>query len=224
PQTAERLKPWYSVPCKRPCFHDEYLDAYNVPTVHLIDTDGAGVERITPRGVVVAGVEYQVDCIIYASGFEVGTAPTQRAGFDPVGRGGKRLSEYWANGVRTVHGIHVHGFPNAFLVQPFGGGMTFPNVIHTLLESATTVAAVVAHALDGGFEVVEATRQAEDAWMELVGVDPEWRSFLNNCTPSYLNNEGMDLGPYSIFVEYLDHNALDFFRHLERWRDSRTFE
>jgi cation diffusion facilitator CzcD-associated flavoprotein CzcO len=223
-QTAERLKPWYSLPCKRICFHDDYLDAYNVPTVHLVDTDGRGVERITPRGVVVAGTEYQVDCTIYASGFEVGTAPTQRAGFDPIARGGRRLSEYWADGMRTMHGIHVHGFPNAFLVQPFTGGMMFPNVTHNLSESATTVAAVVAHALSGGFDLVEVTRQAQDAWMKQVGVDPEWRSFLANCTPGYFNYEGMDLGPYSIFVRDLDHDALEFFRHLQQWRDSRTFD
>jgi cation diffusion facilitator CzcD-associated flavoprotein CzcO len=224
PQTAERLKPWYSLPCKRICFHDEYLDAYNMPTVHLVDTDGQGVERITPRGVVVAGTEYQVDCIIYASGFEVSTAPTQRAGFDPIGRGGRRLSEYWAHGMRTVHGIHVHGFPNAFLVQPFGGGMMFPNLTHNLSESATTVAAVVAHVLSGGFDLVEVTQQAQDAWMKQVGVDSEWRSFLANCTPGYINHEGMELGPYSIFVGYLNHDALEFFRYLQQWRDSRTFD
>jgi cation diffusion facilitator CzcD-associated flavoprotein CzcO len=223
-QTAERLKPWYSLPCKRICFHDDYLDAYNAPTVHLIDTDGRGVERITPRGVVVAGTEYQVDCIVYASGFQVGIAPTRRAGFDPIGRSGRRLSEYWANGMRTLHGIHVHGFPNAFLVQPFTGGMMFPNVVHNLSESATTVAAVVAHALNGGFELVEVARQAQDAWMKQVGVDPEWRSFLANCTPGYLNSEGMDLGPYSIFVGYLNHDALEFFQYLQQWRDSRTFD
>lgn len=224
PRTAELLKPWYSLPCKRICFHDEYLDAYNVPTVHLVDTDGRGVERITPRGVVAGGTEYPVDCIIYASGFETGTAPTERAGFDPVGRGGRRLSECWARGMRTMHGIHVHGFPNAFLVQPFTGGIMFPNVTHNLSESATTVAAVVAHALDGGFGSVEVTQQAQDTWMKQVGVDSEWRSFLAKCTPSYFNYEGTELGPYSIFVGYLNHDALEFFRYLRQWRDTQKFD
>jgi cation diffusion facilitator CzcD-associated flavoprotein CzcO len=81
-ETAEKLKAWYRQLCKRPCFHDEYLQAFNTPGVRLIDTDGKGVERITEKGVVVADVEYEVDCIIYASGFEFGTEYTRRAGFD----------------------------------------------------------------------------------------------------------------------------------------------
>ena len=72
-ETAAKLKAWYRQLCKRPCFHDEYLQAFNVPGTHLVDTDGKGVERITENGVVVAGREYKLDCIIYASGFEVGT-------------------------------------------------------------------------------------------------------------------------------------------------------
>ena len=81
-ETAAKLKAWYRQLCKRPCFHDEYLQAFNTPGTHLIDTDGKGVERITETGVVVAGKEYPLDCIIYASGFEVGTEYRRRAGFD----------------------------------------------------------------------------------------------------------------------------------------------
>ncbi|MFO0005414.1 MAG: monooxygenase, partial [bacterium] len=99
-ETAAQLKAWYRQLCKRPCFHDAYLDAFNAPGVELLDTDGKGVERLTEHGIVVQGVEYPVDCIIYASGFEVGTEWTRRAGFDPVGRGGLRLSDYWAEGMR----------------------------------------------------------------------------------------------------------------------------
>jgi cyclohexanone monooxygenase len=224
PETAERLKPWYNLSCKRLCFHDEYLGAFNMPAVHLVDTDGKGVERITPRGVVAEGTEYPVDCIIYASGFEVGTAPTRRYGFDPIGRDGERLSEHWADGMRTMHGIHVHGFPNAFLVQHFTGGMMFPNLPHNLSEAAKTVAAVVAHARSEGADVVEVNRPAQDAWMKQVGVDPDFRSFLANCTPGYLNHEGTELGSYSLFDEYLGHDVLGFFRHLQQWRDSRDFD
>ena len=130
--TAQNLKAWYRQLCKRPCFHDEYLQAYNVPGTYLVDTDGKGVERITENAVVVAGVEYEVDCIIYASGFEVGTPHTRRAGYDMTGRDGVKLSEYWADGMRTKHGIHVHGFPNAFLVQPTQGANLISNVPHNL--------------------------------------------------------------------------------------------
>ncbi|MER7273827.1 NAD(P)/FAD-dependent oxidoreductase [Dactylosporangium sp. NPDC000244] len=223
PRTAELLKPWYHLPCKRLTFHDEYLAAFNVPTVHLVDTGGKGVERIAPSGVVVDGTEYPVDCIIYASGFEVGTDPIRRGGFDPVGRDGRRLSQAWADGLRTMHGLHVHGFPNAFLVQPFTGGMRFSNLAHNLAEAARTVAAVVGHAVRAGVDVVEVTREAQDAWMREVGVDAEWRSFLATCTPGYSNNEGTDLGAYSIWEEYLCADGLGYFRLLQQWRDAGDF-
>ena len=117
--TAAALKPWYRQLCKRPCFHDEYLDAYNEPGTHLIDTDGQGVERITTTGVVVAGVEYELDCIIFASGFEVGTEQARRTGFDPVGPRRRRpCRSTGPEGMRTLHGMHVHGFPNVFILRP----------------------------------------------------------------------------------------------------------
>ena len=140
PDTAQNLKAWYRQLCKRPCFHDEYLQAFNEPGTHLVDTDGKGVERITETGVVVAGVEYEVDCIIYASGFEVGTEYTRRAGYDMTGRDGVKLSEHWADGMRTKHGIHVHGFPNLFIVQPTQGANLISNVPHNLTEAGKTIA------------------------------------------------------------------------------------
>jgi cation diffusion facilitator CzcD-associated flavoprotein CzcO len=220
--TAERLKAWYRQLCKRPCFHDEYLDAYNLPTVHLIDTEGNGVERITPAGVVVAGVEYPVDCVIYASGFEVGTPPTRRTGFDVTGRDGIRLSEYWADGMRSMHGIHVHGFPNAFVVQLSQGANFVANVPHNLTDSATTVAAILAHAVNSGFDLVEVTREAEDAWMELMVPNPVMRSFLAGCTPGYYNNEGGDLSAHSLFGGYVQ-GAAAYFRYIEQWRRAGDF-
>ncbi|MDA8627632.1 NAD(P)/FAD-dependent oxidoreductase [Pseudomonadales bacterium] len=122
PATAAMLKPWYALFCKRPCFHDEFLQAFNEPAVQLIDTDGKGCERITEKGVVVDGVEYEVDCLIYATGFEVGTAFTQRIGYELTGRDGLKLSESWADDMRSMHGMHAHGFPNAFIVGAKQGG------------------------------------------------------------------------------------------------------
>jgi cation diffusion facilitator CzcD-associated flavoprotein CzcO len=139
-ETAQKLKAWYRQLCKRPCFHDEYLQAFNASGVRLIDTDGKGVERITEKGVVVADVEYEVDCIIYASGFEFGTEYTRRAGFDLTGRGGRRLSQAWAEGMKSLHGIHVHGFPNAFFVQFTQGANLITNIPHNLTEAGRTIA------------------------------------------------------------------------------------
>ena len=222
--TAQKLKAWYRQLCKRPCFHDEYLDAYNEPGVTLVDTDGKGVERITPRGVVVAGVEYEVDCIIYASGFEVGSAYTERAGYDPVGRGGVRLSEYWAEGMRTKHGIHVHGFPNLFIVQPTQGANLISNVPHNLTESGTTIATVVRHALDAGATEVEVTAEAEQEWLDLLASGGGRMLGSPDCTPGYYNNEGRPPEPHQRLNVGYPHGAMAYFRYIDEWRRSGRFE
>ncbi len=222
PATAQRLKAWYRQLCKRPCFHDEYLSAYNLPAVHLIDTDGRGVERISPAGVVAAGTQYPVDCIIYASGFEVGTEPTRRYGFDLTGRDRVRLSEHWSAGMRSMHGVHVHGFPNAFLVQLGQGGNFVANVPHNLNDAARTVAAVVAHMTRRGFDTVEVTKDAEAAWMQLLAPNPVMASFLAGCTPGYYNNEGQGPSPHSLLAGY-SAGAPAYFRYIEQWRNSGDF-
>jgi cyclohexanone monooxygenase len=223
PSTAHNLKAWYRQLCKRPCFHDDYLQAYNRPNTHLVDTDGKGVERITETGVVVAGVEYEVDCIIYASGFEVGTEYTRRAGFDLTGRDGLTLSEYWGEGMRTLHGIHVHGFPNAFIVQPTQGANLISNVPHNLTEAGRTIAAVLRHAIDHGYREVEVTEEAEDGWVDLLLSGPGSLIGSPDCTPGYYNNEGHDAGPArQLFVGY-PLGAMAYFRYIDEWRSSGEF-
>jgi cation diffusion facilitator CzcD-associated flavoprotein CzcO len=223
PETAQRLKAWYRQLCKRPCFHDEYLQAYNEPSTHLIDTDGKGVERITEKGVVVAGVEYELDCIIYASGFEVGTEYTRRAGYDMTGRDGVRLSQHWADGMRTLHGTHVHGFPNAFIVQITQGANLISNVPHNFTEGGKTVAMIVQHALDNGYGQVEVTKEAEDAWIDLLLSGPGMTLGSADCTPGYYNNEGQPLGPgASLFVGYPG-GAMAYFQYLDHWRTKGDF-
>jgi cyclohexanone monooxygenase len=220
--TVQRLKAWYRQLCKRPCFHDEYLQSYNVPGTHLVDTDGKGVERITETGVVVAGVEYEVDCIIYASGFEVGTEHHRRAGYDMVGRDGVKLSQYWSEGMRTMHGTYVHGFPNAFLVQPTQGANLISNVPHNLTEAGKTIAMVVKHAVDHGFDEVEVGRAAEDAWLELLLTGPG-RMRPPDCTPGYYNNEGQDPGPGMALGIGYPLGATAYFTYLQQWRGSGEF-
>jgi cyclohexanone monooxygenase len=224
PETARKLKAWYRQLCKRPCFHDEYLQAYNVPGTHLVDTDGKGVERITETGVVVAGEEYAVDCVIYASGFEVGTDYTRRAGYDLTGRGGVRLSEHWSGGMRTLHGIHAHGFPNAFLVQPTQGANLISNIPHNLTEAGKTIAVTVRHALDHGFDEIEVTKEAEDAWVELLLSGTGMLLGSPDCTPGYYNNEGKDLGvPARLNAGYPE-GAMAYFAYIDRWRTSEAFD
>ena len=188
--TAEALKPWYGYYCKRPCFHDEYLQAFNRDNVTLVDTRGLGVERITETGVVVDGVEYELDCLIFATGFEVGTDYSRRAGFEVIGRDGVTLTEKWAHGVQTFHGLHVHGFPNCFVESIAQSGFTV-NFPYLLDVQACHVAWVIASALSRGIIEVEASAEAEAAWVDTV----MQRSALvaarrKACTPGYYNREG----------------------------------
>ena len=223
-ETAAKLKAWYGQLCKRPCFHDSYLQAFNTPGTHLVDTDGKGVEKITADGIVVAGKEYKLDCIIYASGFEVGTEYRRRSGFDMAGRDGIRLSDHWAEGMRSKHGVHVYGFPNAFFVQPTQGANLISNVPHNLTDSAKTIAALVKHARDNGFREVEVTREAEDKWVELLLTGVGRMIGGPDCTPGYYNNEGREPGPAARLNVGHPAGALAYFKYIDEWRNSGRFE
>jgi cation diffusion facilitator CzcD-associated flavoprotein CzcO len=154
PKTAEGLKAWYRQLCKRPTFHDEYLQTFNRPNVHLVDCSKTrGVERITPKGLVVDGVEYEVDCIIYGSGFEVGGGPGELArknGFEIIGQNGVTQTQHWEAGMRTFHGMHIHGFPNLFN-HGLGQNATYVvNATHNYVEQGKTVGKILAHAQKHG--------------------------------------------------------------------------
>jgi len=224
-ETAEALKPWYRQLCKRPCFHDEYLDTYNLANVHLVDTHGLGVERIDESGVWVDGRHHELDCLIFASGFEVGTGYVRRSAFDVVGRGGLTLSKRWDEGMQTLHGIHVHGFPNMFVVGVTQAANLISNVTHNLTEAGTTIAAVIARTLAAGDDEVEVSAEAERAWMTLLGGTSE--SFLADpeCTPGYYNNEGQPLGTREQFnLSRYPEGPVAYFDYIDRWRNSGGFE
>ncbi|HXI04929.1 MAG: flavin-containing monooxygenase [Bradyrhizobium sp.] len=223
-ETAAKLKAWYRQLCKRPCFHDSYLQAFNEPGTHLVDTDGKGVEKITDNGVIVAGKEYELDCLIYASGFEVGTEYKRRAGFDLTGRDGTKLSDYWAEGMRSKHGIHVHGFPNAFFVQPAQGANLISNVPHNLTDSARTIAMTVGHARMIGAKEIEVTKEAEDRWVELLLTGFGRMIGSQDCTPGYYNNEGREPGPAAKLNVGYPAGAYAYFRYIDTWRSSGQFE
>ncbi|MEN0078934.1 MAG: NAD(P)/FAD-dependent oxidoreductase [Pseudomonadota bacterium] len=222
-ETAQNLKAWYNQLCKRPCFHDDYLAAFNAPGAQLIHTDGKGVERVTKTGVVANGTLYDVDCIIYASGFEVGTDYTSRSGFDMKGRGDKMLSEHWADGMRTLHGLHIHGFPNAFMVQPYQAANMISNVPHNIIDHAQTIAQIVSHAEAEAFSEIEPTEDAETAWVDLILSGPGSILGSTECTPGYYNNEGQ--GWSQEFKQSQGHpdGPKGFFDHIEKWRRSGDF-
>jgi cation diffusion facilitator CzcD-associated flavoprotein CzcO len=217
PRTAEALKPYYNQFCKRPCFHDEYLAAFNRPNVHLVDTEGRGVERITEKGIVANGVEYELDCIVYATGFEVGTSYTRRAGYELFGRGGQTLSEKWADGVSTLHGLYSRGFPNCFIISNAQSGFT-ANFPHMINEQSKHIAYVLKHCADHQVRVVEASREAEDAWVQtIIDLSIMRQKFLEECTPGYYNNEG-NVQAMSARNGSYGAGPVAFVKVLEDWR------
>ncbi|MBM3660969.1 MAG: NAD(P)/FAD-dependent oxidoreductase [Actinobacteria bacterium] len=224
PDTAEALKPYYRQFCKRPCFHDDYLPTFNRPNVTLVDTHGRGVERITAHGVVVDGEEYEVDCLIFATGFEVGTAYTRRAGFDIVGRGGATLGEEWGKQVATFHGFLSHGFPNLFHMGGVQSGVS-PNFTELYSEQSHHVAYVVAAAEAAGARTVEPTTEAQAAWVRTIIDGSDGRAeFQEMCTPGYYNNEGRPGEGPGWFGGNYGGGAPAFFRLLREWRDAGTLE
>ena len=219
PETAEKLKPWYGKHCKRLCFHDDYLPAFNEAHVHLVDTDGRGVDRVTATGVVFDGVEYPVDLLIFASGFEVTTALEHRLGFDPTGRDGVTLGERWADGAHTLHGVLSAAFPNLLIIGTIQAGFGV-NFVHFLSESARHVAWIVATAEEEGIRSIEATVEAEEEWLfVLYGVAMGLRAYSSTCTPGYYNSEGTP-GPRGARNLVYPGSLMHYVGYLERWRSA----
>jgi len=217
PATAESLKPYYRQFCKRPCFHDEYLDTYNRPNVTLVDTDGKGIDHITERGVVVGDTEYELDCLIFATGFEVGTDFTRRAGCEVIGRDGLTLTEKWHDGASTLHGMHTHGFPNLliFSLQQSGFTANFP---HALDEQSKHAAYILRHVLDNDVKTFEVSQAAEDAWVQTIIELAQFNlDFLESCTPGYYNNEGKP-SERGIRNGFYGAGSVAFFNVIADWR------
>ena len=190
-EAAETLKPWYRQFCKRPTFNDEYLPTFNRANVTVVDTsDSQGVERITEHGVVANGVEYEVDCIIYGTGFEVGTAYTQRAGYEIHGQNGRKLSEYWSDGLKTLHGFSASGFPNCYQMGLGQNGLS-PNLTAMLDDQAQHIAYIINEVIARGARYSQPTPEGEAQWVstihELSALNMD---FFEACTPGYYNNEG----------------------------------
>ena len=225
PRAAAALKPWYRQLCKRPCFHDEYLQSFNNPNTHLVDTDGKGVELIDETGAWVGGIHHELDCIVIASGFEVGTSYSRRSGYDVTGRGGQRLSDYWADGMRSLHGMNVHGFPNLFVPGFAQAANQIANVPQNYVENGLAIAEIMAHADGRGAVQVEPTKAAEDAWIDFITSVTRGIRGGMDCTPGYYNNEGREMGRR----EQMNSSGhpggpIAFFQHLEQWRSTGEFE
>ncbi|MBV1904492.1 MAG: NAD(P)/FAD-dependent oxidoreductase [Pseudomonadales bacterium] len=223
-EVAEALKPYYAFMCKRPCLDDRYLPTFNRDNVQLVDTDGQGVEAITETGVIVDGVEYEVDCLIFATGFEVGTDYTRRAGYDLIGVDGISLEEKWSKGMISYFGIHSHGFPNCLLIGNGQAAFT-ANYPDALDEGALHTAHLIKHFLDNNISRVDATEDAEMAWTAaVVGTKAVTMMGGSTCTPGYYNLEGQHdprsryNQPYGGMV-----GANKYFEKLAEFRDGGKF-
>lgn len=218
---AEKLKAWYARMCKRPTFNDDYLQTFNRPNVTLVDTaDTRGVERITKDGVIAGGQEYKLDCLIFSTGFEQSSTYDRRMGVSVFGRGGKSIYEHWNEGMRTLHGHSLHGFPNWFFVGASQVGVTF-NFVAVVDPVAQHVAYIIAETKRRGIEVVEATEEGEQGWVDEVKRHaPKDLSFQVSCTPGYYNNEGKILDSNATFWGDFYMGGLNtFVSILEAWRE-----
>ena len=224
-ETAEALKPWYRQFCKRPTFNDEYLPTFDRENVTLVDTSNSqGVERIEENAVVANGVRYEVDCIIYATGFEVGTSYTRRSGFDIHGQGGIKLSDYWADGLRTLHGFSSHGFPNCFQVGFSQNGFSV-NLTAVLDDQAQHVAYIIKQIMDRGASYAHPSEEAESEWVATIRkLAISNVAFQEACTPGYYNNEGDVAAQRGLGAESYAPGLNAFNRLLKEWRDNDELE
>jgi cyclohexanone monooxygenase len=169
---------------------------------------------------VFNGVEYEVDCIIFATGFEVGTAYTRRAGFEVYGRNGKTLTEHWAEGMKTLHGFYASGFPNCFHMGVTQNTLT-ANFPHMLEEQARHITHMIMHTKAVEARAMEPTPEAEAEWVDTIKRSAiNNRQFLMECTPGYYNNEGHVDEGVGLLGGIYGGGPIEFFQLLRQWRES----
>jgi cation diffusion facilitator CzcD-associated flavoprotein CzcO len=224
-ETAEALKPWYRFLCKRPCSNDDYYATFNRPNVKLIDVSATrGVERMTEKGFVHKGVEYPIDCLMCASGFEVTSDLDRRWGIDVIeGRDGVSLYDYWSDGYRTLHGAMTHGFPNQFFVGFLQGGFN-GTTTELFSRQGYHIAYVIKEAMARKVKTVEPSREAQDNWVRTIRATAvDLTQFQRECTPSYFNNEGSEKVRWYLGESYGP--GWDAFETLvQSWRDKGNME
>lgn len=223
PDTAEALKPYYRFMCKRPCSSEQYLATFNRSNVTLVDVSASkGVERLTEKGIVADGVEYEVDCVIFASGFEISTELSRRYAIDQiVGRDGLSLFDYWQDNYKTLHGMTSRGFPNEFFMGFIQGGVS-ANTTAMFEQQAKHIAYIIAQAQARGATTVEPSRAGQDNWVNTIReLSIDNSAFELSCTPGYYNNEGRggSEGNGSFLGDFYSPGFYEFDDLLAAWRD-----
>ncbi len=225
PALAEQLKAYYRFLCKRPLSSDTFYPAFNKPNVHLIDTsETQGLEQITEKGFIQNGVEYEVDCIIFASGFEVSSELEKRWGFDAVdGRSGVSLYDHWREGPKTLHGTMTHGFPNMFFIGYIQGGLN-GSVTEQFGRQGEHSAWIISETLRRGKQSVETTKEGMEAYCNhFAEIEIDTSAFQAECTPSYFSNEGQKNAPWQLFRAY-GHGWDAWMKLISDWREAGSFD
>ena len=240
--TAEKLKAYYPSWCKRPCFHDDYLPAFNQPNVTLVDTQGKGIDRLTENTVVVGNEEYQVDALIWGTGFATNlggasadASPTGRASISIRGRNGRLLSDKWNESVGTLYGFCTNEFPNFFLSLSQGG--VCANNTHIYEANCDQVVYTVKKAEEqnpGKRVTIEPSKEAEETWSMRVAMNAAAFAGLAGCTPSYFNGQGKADAARQAMTQEQQMKAaraapwgkgiLDYQRITQAWRDEGKLE
>ncbi|RYG60297.1 NAD(P)/FAD-dependent oxidoreductase, partial [bacterium] len=202
--TAELLKPYFRAGCKRPLSSDSYYPTFNRPNVHLLDVSATkGVQDITEKGFIANGVEYEVDAIIFASGFEVTSSLERRWGIGEfTGRNGVSIYDHWREGPLTLHGTMTHNFPNQFYIGYIQGALN-ASVTEQFGQQAAHIAHVIAAATKQGAKVVEPSLDAQEAYVSHFSeAEVDTSAFQRECLPSYFNDEGKVKAPWALFRVY----------------------
>jgi cation diffusion facilitator CzcD-associated flavoprotein CzcO len=167
PAVAEKLKPYgYPVFSRRPYLDTNYYETFNRANVTLVDCLEEPIEEITPAGIRTSAREIELDTIIAATGFDALTGAL--LAIDIVGRGGCSLREKWAEGPRNYLGMAMAGFPNLFTIAAANGPSALANFVVLNEQNVDWICARIRHMDDVGFTSVEATREAEDRWVDHV--------------------------------------------------------
>jgi len=221
PATAEALKPWYRHLCKRPLSSNIFYPTFNKPNVRLIDVSGSkGLEGLTANGFIANGEEIAVDCMIFASGFEVTSDLDRRWGIDVIaGRDGVSLYDHWRRGPSTLHGTMTDGFPNQFFIGYIQGGLN-SSVTEQFGEQGRHSALIIAEALKRGLTHVEPSKEAVDAYVaRFKELEIDMSAFQAECTPGYFNNEGEAKADWTLFRSW-GLGWTDFQAMVAAWRDA----
>ena len=220
PELAARMTPWYNYLCKRPLFSDDFLETLNKPNVTVVDTDGVGVTKIDETSVHANGKAYEVDCIIFATGFDVAAAAHKVGGYELVGRDGLTVDEKWKNGMRTVHGMQMHGFPNFYVVGGIAQGTTSFNYTHALQMQASYAVDIIGKCVEDGIRTIEVTPEAEDRWLEKMKTPHkiDLVAYYRACTPGFLNHEGDVDGQPTFLGSTYGGGALEYNKIITEWR------